>query len=808
MTVKSVYNFVPAPEEKDVFKPDWAKQVSQDIPFSDGESGEIELTIKAETPIFIRNGHSKMDAEIHEKYKKGELTNPTDKERKAIERYLEFSNLERNGKKQYFIPGSSLKGMIRNVLEIISKSRLSQIQNHRHSVRQIMKPKGIVVDEGYDLKDKKAEINAGWLIYQDGKHYIYDCGKPFKIRHTDLDSKIDTDFENYFKKGGKAKLDDDFSARTARYKYKTFNIDYNKTYTFEEHPLDENDKQKSWVSKFQKLKYVRFTNSDFESFLGHIVCVGQASDYNNKTARKSEYVFTGNKNEILNNPQNRYEIKPEDYEDFLFVNRHNKNDELEDWTYLKRNVNAGIPVFFRKKEKEKVVEDFGIPFMYKQPTKYSVKDLKPYITYRQKQLDNDKFNYDLSETIFGTTNNDHKNKHEKTLKGRVFFAHMKCLSNIDENSLKKENVIMGSPRSSFFPFYLKQFGRNGVVSKFNTYNNESELSGFKRYYVHKTKNNFNNLIEEKSKMVTEFIPLPKGTVFKGKIRYHNLKKAEIGALLSAITFHNQTDKTFHSLGYAKPFGLGKVKININYSNSLDYIKEFEFEIRKKIKNWDISELISLAMESNQEIDYMELKDFQKVKDKGLYLQPFRQNNIKFRTISDDEIDDIKQQEIKQQEIIRNKKEEQFRKEKELELKPYKDAVKLADKYFKEEKWKEAYNQYLQAIELKDDEDYPKRQKNMCKDKIDAKKVLQKGLNIPVDLNDFNSGKQIISEFYKSKGGKYIEGDNAAQIKRFIQCCIQRSPKRWKKFGVKDWKLVEKWVGKDIAQQWFDEFIKS
>lgn len=59
MTVKSVYNFVPAPKENEVFKPEWAKQVSHDIPFSDGESGEIEIKITAETPVFIRNGHSK-----------------------------------------------------------------------------------------------------------------------------------------------------------------------------------------------------------------------------------------------------------------------------------------------------------------------------------------------------------------------------------------------------------------------------------------------------------------------------------------------------------------------------------------------------------------------------------------------------------------------------------------------------------------------------------------------------------------------------------------------------------------------------
>jgi hypothetical protein len=59
MPVKSTYNFVPALKEEEVYKPGWQDIVSHDIPFSDGESGEIQLVLKAETPVFIRNGHSK-----------------------------------------------------------------------------------------------------------------------------------------------------------------------------------------------------------------------------------------------------------------------------------------------------------------------------------------------------------------------------------------------------------------------------------------------------------------------------------------------------------------------------------------------------------------------------------------------------------------------------------------------------------------------------------------------------------------------------------------------------------------------------
>ncbi len=796
MEVKSVYNFVPAPTENEVFKPEWAEQVSHDIPFSDGESGEIELTITAKTPIFIRNGHTKADKELFDKRKEGKLPNPTKEQQEAINRYLEFSNIERNGKKQYFIPATSVKGMVRNVLEIISKSRLSQIQNHRHSVRQIIKNK--VVDEGYKLNENKHEIHAGWLIDQNGKHYIYDCGKPLKIRYTDLDRKFKTDFYGHFKKGGKAKLKDKFSNRTAKYKYETFKIDYNKTHKFEEHTLDENDKQKSWVSKFQPLKYARFTESDFESFQGHIVCVGQSAEYGsskNDTSRKAEYIFKGKKAEILNNSAKRYLVPKEVYETFLFINRHNKSDELEDWKYFKHKENSGIPVFFRKNEKE--VKDFGIPFMYKEPADYSVEELNPNKTYFKGDE-----GYDLAEIIFGTT------RKNKELKGRVYFSHIECKSDIDEASLKKQTIVLGSPRSSYFPFYLQQHGRNGILSVYNTYNTKSTLSGFKRYYVHKKEKNLDNIETPSEKMATEFKPLPKDTIFKGKIRFHNLRKAEIGALISAITFHNQKNDTFHSLGYAKPLGLGKVKLDIQFDNQIDYLKAFEFEILKEIPNWSIAELLTLAKEANGDIDYMELSDFQIAKNEGKYLEPVKPFSGDFRLVSDEKLDELKEAEEKRLEEICKQEEERERLEKEEKLKPYKNAIASADKFFKEEKWEEALKHYQKAIDENVNEIYPKQQKNICQQRVEAKSKLEKGISIPEGLADFNEGKKKIENFFKAKGQKHIEGKNAEILKAFIVRCIKKSDKRWKKAGKQDWKLVEKWVGKPTAQAWFSEITKN
>jgi len=100
MIIKAPFNFVPLSDH--VYFPDWANQISQDIPFSDGISGTIELKITAESPIFVRNGH----------------TQNSDEER--------FSQTE-DGK--YFIPGSTIKGALRNVMEILSMGKMTQVQN-------------------------------------------------------------------------------------------------------------------------------------------------------------------------------------------------------------------------------------------------------------------------------------------------------------------------------------------------------------------------------------------------------------------------------------------------------------------------------------------------------------------------------------------------------------------------------------------------------------------------------------------------------------------------------------------------------
>lgn len=777
MEVNSTYNFIPAPSESEVFKPDWADQVSHDIPFSDGESGEIELTITARTPVFVRNGHSKKDAE------------------EQNDKFLSFSHIKKNGRKEFFIPATSLKGMFRNVFEIITKSRMTQVQDHRHSVRQIMKTKDTVVDEGYDLAKEKRKIRAGWLKYENGEYFIYDAGSPMKIRYTDLDVNLGANFEAHFAKNGRANLKENFSNRTARYKYEELKIDFDTTHQFEKHPLEE-EKQGSWVSEFQPLQYARFRETDNQIFEGHIVCSGQATDYSVKTSRKGEYVFRGRKSDILSDSSKKFKVSNGIFEAFLLVNRDNKSDELEDWKYLKNMDSQGIPVFFRFNENNKSeIKDFGLTFMYKEPAKYSVKEQFPLKEYDYSILD-------LSEVVFGSSASG------KKLKGRVFFSHAFCNTHFEEGQLKTERIVMGSPKSSYFPFYLQQSGKQGKVKSYNNYNVNSKLSGFKKHYIHKNVKFIGKNIENEN-MVSKFKPLPEGTSFKAKVRFHNLRKMEIGALISAITLHNHNQEAFHSIGYAKPIGFGKIKVDIKFENYIDYLLEFEKEIRKSQKNWSISQLLQLAKETDSNRSYMELEEFQLVKNEGGYLEKVKPISAHGNLMSDRDLAEEIEKSEKEKAIQEEKRKLIEKEKKQLRLKPFLDAKKIGDDLFLTKNYEAALEQYDVVLELMErigvNDNSIRQNRNICIKKIRAKGLVDDGLVIPIESKVFNGEKQNIEKIFKANG--VISDDkNLQTLKMFVERCISTSNKRWKKPGKQDWSLVSKWVGKETALQWYNELF--
>ena len=167
--------------------------------------------------------------------------------------------------------------------------------------------------------------------------------------------------------------------------------------------------------------------------------------------------------------------------------------------------------------------------------------------------------------------------------------------------MKQQSYVLSTPHPSYYPLYIG----NGY-----TWNSDAiRLAGRKRYPV---RNHIMKSTIGTGDMQSMFCPLDKGAEFTAKVRFHNLKKVELGALLSALTFHGNNNECCHSLGMAKPYGFGKVRIELIGFNADDCLKVFEEEMNKFSNNaWksQIEELFAMAkgIPEDKESDFTYMK---------------------------------------------------------------------------------------------------------------------------------------------------------------------------------------------------------
>lgn len=592
--IRAPFNFVPLSDK--VFFPDWADQISQDIPFSDGLSGSIELKITAKTPIFVRNGHTKDDAE---------------------NKNNEYKSFSKAPDGRYFIPATSIKGCIRNVLEIMSFSKMARIDNKRYGIRDLWLKK-------YIDYFQQGNIHCGWMSLNEKEEIITitDNGLPLRISYKALDSEWKTDFytrctdEKNFRNGKTITSSEMY--KIAKGKELTNKFSY--------HRLSQDNGDNRLEAEF-----------DTEGEEGTIVFTGQPGKRNEEEGKGKLYQFV-----FCSKEEKKHVMKLDDkrYADFCFI--YNQSKESREWKYWESIMKNGgrVPVFFSVKDNE--LCHLGLSYLYKLPY---LKRIKEYL-----YLDHNKHRADMSDCIFGY--NDPKAENNIfSLKGRVLFSHAFSTkgSLLTDDKFKP---YMGGPRPTYYPIYIKQDGINGGMQDekgngilFTTMlSQNAELKGWKRYPVHaNAKEYFDEPEPGQEDNVNPFFPMSEGSEFECRICYHNLKPEELGALICAIELNG---KGYHTIGFAKPFGYGTVKIEISQiSEGIDLIKpkeKFKTLMEKNIPNYgktiQLKELINMSCEQDtiSPLEYMDLNEYsnykkqQFTKDKyGEYL-PYYSELIKFK----------------------------------------------------------------------------------------------------------------------------------------------------------------------------------
>ena len=558
--IHAPFNFVPTPNS--IAFPEGALDAVQDVPYEDGFCGKIHVTITAESPIFIRNGHSKeqqdafkADFEAVGKDRLGDLREVFD----LVNRNPEYCSFSHTPDGRFFIPATTFKGAVREVLGILSRGKMKVDPLSKPAIQREIGAKQDATGL-YDLLGKQGDIQAGW-IRTEGDHYvIIPADKYYRVSLKVLDDSLRTGgaLKRRFAKENFRQKDE---YKTADYKYKVLR----------EAGVNVEDILVAFDIDSRNNLRVRNLRIQPDG-KGRIVLTGQSSgatDWDGPRNRKSrgkyyDFVFVGRNEKVA------YTLTDDEFSQYDSV-----YGDSTDWRRLKKAVNKEkeYPVFFRPAPGQKIL-DFGLTLLYKLPYKRTPLQIeqKRAIDYRTRR--------DMAERIFGFVGDDAKGA---AVRGRVQFQHLFCTTSYGYSS--PQIITLNNPKLTYYPIYIRQsHDSNGTIVKgrYASYN-DGQLAGWKRYVSRRSIPELTHEINTNIDTVID--PLKPAAVFEGDITFHNLREFELGALLSALTFHN-TDGCYHQVGQGKPYGFGKIKVAAELVEALPNSEKSQTDLKKALKAFE------------------------------------------------------------------------------------------------------------------------------------------------------------------------------------------------------------------------------
>lgn len=154
---------------------------------------------------------------------------------------------------------------------------------------------------------------------------------------------------------------------------------------------------------------------------------------------------------------------------------------------------------------------------------------------------------------------------KEAYKSRVSFGDFTAQGNPKECS--PVHAVLGAPKPSYYPGYVVD-GKNYNEAGENWEEKDRfHLRGYKHYWLKPVQET--SVEEGKDSVGTILRPLSEGTRFQGIIRYKNLTREELGLLLWSLRLE---DGCSQMLGMGKPYGYGRMKLTIDELRELDYTK--------------------------------------------------------------------------------------------------------------------------------------------------------------------------------------------------------------------------------------------
>jgi CRISPR-associated protein (TIGR03986 family) len=531
----SPYNFVPlpsAPLSAELSQTDDTKDKNPipqryDEYTAERHTGYFNVTLKTETPLFVRGMLTVTEQESGVEIRK----NP---------------NAFSVDNKLPLIPGSSLRGMIRTLVEIVTNSKMHFVSDNKLVYRAIYYADalandyrritaGVISGKEYIYPSRqmqggylqKGESESGWVI------------QPAKSPHGESIALVDRE--------------DVLSAGIAeRPTLKTYPVGI-------------------------KPATARIVHTGKEGVKLHIALANGISKKTDAGYESATLIISNTVGKIGGRGSNRrwypaiYEAAPETV-DAIPISQQMWDDFIKD-----RDLNRGIAnrklenpgdVLFYLLDNKGELLFFGPTMFFRIPYEKNIGSLMPEsIRQKTSQLD-------YTEALFGYVSEQDEKRTPSAYAGRISVTSAYVTPDsphydapFDETIIPK---ILSSPKPTTFQHYLEQpdeaKGLNGDVSKLHHYGNaKAKIRGHKLYWrqliqsakaVAETDPNKN---PETSTQHTIMQPVRKDVQFAFKLHFENLTDAELGALIWVLTFGGAAEAR-HQLGMGKPFGLGVVKL--------------------------------------------------------------------------------------------------------------------------------------------------------------------------------------------------------------------------------------------------------
>ncbi|MBO9999823.1 MAG: TIGR03986 family CRISPR-associated RAMP protein [Cyanobacteria bacterium SID2] len=533
------YNFIELPDKVveaqalpngNLYYPD-KKDKKFEIP---RHTGRIECTLTTSSPLYTRCG----------------LTPKQFRDKIEAKDLPEFFYIDEETKLPV-IPGSSLRGMMRTLVEIASFGKIERVSdNQRLFFRAVgSNPKKESWGKEYKQYVTPKQVKAGYLQKDNKGWYIQPAMEKKNltfawVKQTDINLPGFKKFDNK-----------NYEPQYIRVSYKRLAWKFNK--------------QGKVITKRLFADNV-YSPDKYPQNQGVLVTSGNMKQGDEDSPRRNHCLIF----EIDKNFDNRLSLDRTSIEHYrnALTDFQKQSPFDNEWGILQENENR--PVFYSPpKNESKVIGFFGHSPNFRIP--YSPEGDGHATTVVDFLPDDlkDIAIVDLADAIFGFARNEKQpNKVKQSHAGRVFFSDAKYKS--DENGIwyteNKNDIIipqtLASPKPTTFQHYLVQPEETKADKKNLKHYaskpvDETVIRGHKLYWHKGSDPDFKHPNPEESSdtQLTEIKPVKKGVTFEFTIYFENLSDVELGALMWVLDIARD-DNYRLKLGMGKPLGMGAVKI--------------------------------------------------------------------------------------------------------------------------------------------------------------------------------------------------------------------------------------------------------